>query len=55
VIPDWLARLLCSLGLHHWTPWEDKNMVWQARAVDGRACQWCGTVQNRCVRPGGDN
>lgn len=53
MIPAWLAGLLCKLGLHNWTAWEDKDIVWQGQHVQGRRCQWCGTVQNRCVRSEG--
>ena len=52
---DFLHQWLCRIGFHSWTPWEDKNIVYGGAPVDGRTCRWCGTVQNRCVRAGGDS
>lgn len=47
-MPDWLTGILCSLGLHRWSTWEDKDMSWRDLEVEGRICAWCATVQNRC-------
>lgn len=54
-MPAWLAARLTALGLHRWTPWEYKNLIYEGSYVWGRACQWCGAVQNRCTRRGGDD
>jgi hypothetical protein len=49
-----IHEFLCRLGLHSWTPWEDKSFTYDLYEVQGRTCRWCGTVQNRCVVPKGE-
>ena len=49
-----MKRLLCMLGLHKWTDWQDVEIATLFTVLAGeeyqrRCCQWCNYAQKRRV------